>query len=349
MKVHPISRLNKKVTGGPVIPPFVTGADGALVILNGQTVNLTAPFTRQYTSVDIQAGGTLNITGNGNLAQMIVRDSFTLNGTIQYRANESNGYTFSGTTVSGYSYSHNCAQNLGGSGGGGQSRITGSGQGGAGTNGYGGGGGGGCVGTSTAVGVSNGGSNNGNGQAGQSGGANTTGGFAGTGNVTNGIGGNGTGGTSARCGDGGSGGGSGGGGGSGFTYNDKLVTLLNKGGGGGGGGHKGLHGGMIFIYSVPPIVGTGSVNVSGTNGFNGGNGSVPSADFTYGGGGGGGGAGGSGGKVIIDAPSYSFTPVTSGGSGGLGGARAVGNSSDTPASVNGSNGQFGNGGILEVV
>jgi hypothetical protein len=353
MKVLPISILNKKVSGGGV-PPFFPPSEGDLIILNGQTVTLTAPTNKAYTSIDIQSGGTLNITGNGNIAEIYCSGTFNVDGTILCRATERNGYSYAGTTSSGFNYGYTATQRNGGTGGKG-SQIPG-GLGGAGTNGYGGGGGGGSEGV-MAGGA--GGSNNGSGAAGAwrhgSYGSNVTGtgnpyaGTGGAGNVTNsngGTGGSGNSGTALQ--DGGSGGGSGGGGGS-HNYipgnpSDKItINITFQGGGGGGGGHKGLHGGILFLYSVLPMTGSGSVIASGSNGFNGGAGNEGNAANSAGGGGGGG-AGGTGGNIIIQAPSYSFSTSVSGGSGG-GGGGVLG----AYGGAGGAAGLSGNNGTVQVV
>jgi len=349
MKVLPISVLNKKVSGS-VLPPD----EGALIITSGQTVTLTAPITKSYTSIDVQAGGTLNITGSGNLAEIYCSGTFNVDGTILCRATERNGYSYVGTTFSGFNYGHIATQRNGGSGGkGGQPA---GGLGGAGTNGYGGGGGGGSDGLMAG---GNGGSNNGSGfpgawRHGTYGSPNVTGignpyaGIGGAGNATNSdgsIGGAGNIGQATQ--DGGSGGGSGGGGGShnfipGNPADKITIDVLIQGGGGGGGGHKGLHGGILYLYSVLPITGSGSVIASGTNGFVGGGGNRGTGSDQSGGGGGGG-AGGSGGNIIIQAPSYSFSTSISGGSGGSGGGVI------TSGGSNGGAGASGNNGIVQVV
>ena len=219
MKVLPISILNKKVSGGGV-PPFFPPSEGDLIILNGQTVTFTAPITKTYTSIDIQSGGTLNITGDGNLAQILCSGSFNIDGNIICRATERNGYSYSGTTISGLPYSHTVTQRIGGTGGnGGNSAVPSTrGIGGSGTNGYGGGGGGGGV-TLNEITVAkggNGGSNNSSGATGgvvNIGATPAVGGAGGGGNVTNANGGGGANGLAnpPRGGAGGSGGGSGGG------------------------------------------------------------------------------------------------------------------------------------------
>jgi len=347
MKILPIANLNKKPSGGPVIPPFVTGADGALTILNGQTVNLTAGVIKQYTSVDIQAGGTLNINGS-SMTQILVRDSFTVNGTIRQNGIESGTFSSSGTTVSGQPYSFTVTQMAGGAGGvGGNPAFGSGGAGGAQSNGYGGGGGGGAAysgdlkGSVTANGGA-GGTANGNGTAGQcsvSGtGTSCAQGAGGTGNVTNGAGSN------ASNQNGASGGGSGGGGGASAHFGGDAQAV---GGGGGGGGHKGGHGGILFIYSVPTITGTGTFDLSGQNGFAGGNGRSYVADTAGGGGGGGAGAGGSGGHVIIEVPSYTVTTNVAGGAGAAGGLKGANYTSSSGA--NGSPSQAGLSGSVTFI
>lgn len=350
MKTLPFSFINQQKS----LPDWFTGSDNDLIITNGQTVNLTAPFIKQYNNIRIDAGGTLNITGSGDIAQLIAGESCTINGNIIYRATERNGYSYSGTTISGIPYSHTATQSAGGRGGRARSgynegwNISG----GSGTNGYGGGGAGGYGGGDTPVIGGAGGSNNGSGSRGEFT-KFTTAGLGGSGNVTNGHGNSGQ--NSDGIGDstpgnGGSGGGSGGGGGGLFTL-ASFGDFPYSGAGGGGGGHKGLHGGILFIYSQNEILGNGSVYVNGTNGFNGGVGGRCTSAAIYGGdgGGGGGGAGGSGGKVIIQTISESLQKVVSGGSGGSGGAAIAGGSVAGGNAESGLSGFSGNNGTIQSI
>lgn len=150
MKLKPFSFFKKKQTTDA--PAFATGADGDLTILNGQTITIPAGSIRQYDNLDIQPGGTLQVTGDGpNLTQIVCRTSCNIGGQIVSR-NVFNPYSISGTTISGLAYSHTVSQRNGGAGGRGEGTPNNpisnptfceGGQGGTGSLGGGGGGGGG--------------------------------------------------------------------------------------------------------------------------------------------------------------------------------------------------------------
>jgi hypothetical protein len=290
-----------------------TGADGALVILNAETVQIFAGSVKDYSSIDIQLGGTLQIIdplGTANPTEIYCIGSFSLEGQILCRDVVSPSFLKSGVFKDQTPYSASVVQSIGGQGAKGPNYPGGSAGalGGAGTNGFGGGGGGGAGNLGGGVG----GENNQPGAGGHYGGG-------GTGGATLGNGTPGSGNTGAP------GGGSGGGGSGG---------LVNPGGSGpynaagGGGGMKGKHGGILYLYSTNPITGSGILNISGTNGFNGGDGGS--------GGSGGGGAGGSGGHLFLKVPSYTFSISSSAGSAGT-----AGSGGSAPLSTNGTIGQPG--------
>ena len=308
---------------------FPAGLDGDLIILNGETVNITAGEIKDYSSVDIQAGGTLNISGGGEITQIYCAGNCNIDGQIIGRR-VSNTYSHSITTVTGEPLSYTVTQNNGGSGGNGGTPPNptpgGMNFGGAGTNGYGGGGAGGMFAPHFANMAGAGGSGGGN--SGQPPGLPAP--LRGLGNITNAAGNNG-GNAGPGRGKGGDGGGSGGGGGGiGFVRSPPFVSA--GGGGGGGGGMKGQHGKALYLYVTGLFTGSGQILLNGTNGFNGGSGggytppigSNPSNGTT--GGGGGGGAGGSGGRLWIKesvAGNFASTGITvsvGGGAGGSGGA-----------------------------
>jgi len=269
----------------------VSGADGALVVAAGATVDIPEGSVKQYSSINIAATGTLRITGGtGAWTEIGCSGNCVIDGKILARTSYDAGQTtHSGGTFTKTSafnlgeLSYTIAQSAGGSGGKGNSQGA---IGGVQKNGNGGGGGG----AGTATGKGGDGESNGFANGSRLGGiANSTKGDGGTGLLN---------------GNGGAGGG--GGGGAGF----------GNGGGGGGGGYRGAHGKGLVLYVEGNISGNGFISVSGEDGYNGGNG----YDVNYLGGGGGGGAGGSGGKAIVRyktgaVPSISYFA----GDGGLGG------------------------------
>jgi hypothetical protein len=275
---------------------IVTGADGALNILSGATVDVAEGSVKHYSSINIAAGGTLRITGGaGAWTEIGCSGNCVIDGTILVQTGNfppatHSGGTFTKTSAFGLGdLSYTIQQALGGSGSAGVDGAAPGAQ----LNGNGGGGSG--SGDSTLYGQGLAGGN------GESSGGNGSGTTGGAGNSTLGNGANAV----------GSNGGTGGGGGGGAGIN----TLY---GGGGGGGYRGKHGKGLVLYVEGTISGSGSIFASGGNGFSGGRGAVKT--ILVRGGSGGGGAGGSGGKVIVKyrsgiAPSIS----TSAGFGGAGG------------------------------
>lgn len=301
MRRHSFAFRRKSSFGGPA--KIVSGADGDLVITNGQTVDIAPGSVKQYNSIDIQAGGTLRITGSGlTKTEIGCRNSFTLNGTIVCKCSlgaVSSASVSGNTTIGNKAYSFTLNQAPGGSGGTGGNAsgsdngdppnavYAGGAGGGAQGNGYGGGGGGGGA-WGTAFGYAAGGG------AGSS-----------------------------------SGGGGGGGGYTSWTDKENNSFYASGGPGGAGSSGKGEHGSFLFLYLEDTISGTGSVNMNGYNATSNGNGGSNgggSSGNSGGGGGGGGAAGGSGGSVLIYKPSaQTFTPSISysagaGSAGGGGGA-----------------------------
>ena len=315
-----------------------------------------AQISRDWRSINIT--GTLTITGSGEIAVIGCRYGCNITGSIVYRNINHSGGTWSATTLNGKSISYTVNQSSGGSGGNGYGvnnavgpGAGGGGYGGAGTNGYGGGGGGGGGGWGPSAWWGNGG----NGGSGNAGGNPGTSPGYGYGHPGGGGSGNGTLSNGSPAdppysyptspystlygGNGGKGGGSGGGGGAadGTTVNRYAA------GGGGGGGYKGFHGGGIYIKAAS-FSGSGTFNVSGSDGYIGGNSTarLPSVNGGGGGGGGGGGAGGSSGAVWLDYiktySGYTFNyTVGQGKSGGSGGAGDWGTS---PGGGSGANGTY---------
>lgn len=344
--------------------PFPKGADGDLTIENGEIVTIEAGSIKDYNNIDIKTGGVLNITdpsNTGNLTEIYAAGTFNIDGQIISRDGDHGTISRSGNTAIGKSYSYTISQRSGGNAGrGGRTSNTLSLGGSGSSNGYGGGGGGGITTTSSSSTVNggNGGTNNGSGSSGSSNGSSVSAGSGGSGNQgSNGANGNSgsKSGSTVKGGNGGNGGGSGGGGGAASRWVDAFFGAIElAGGGGGGGGDKGIHGGSLYLFCASVITGSGTINLSGRNGYRGGNGGNNyGSGNAYlvvhkrgGGGGGGGGAGGSGGHLRYTSPGLEPTVDVSGGSGGSGGSRGSdGGSGGNPlASENGSSGQSGNSG-----
>lgn len=312
MMVIPFSHFRK--------PSFVTGADGALVVLNGQTVDIAEGSVKHYSSIDVNVGGTLRITGNTGLwTEIGCLGDCIINGTVIARAGYDGQATHSGGTFSKVSafglgnLSYTIAQANGGKGGNTNGGVQ--------TVGIGGGGGGGPAAAGSAGGSFS------NGATGASGYAGGTGGGLGNGgnSVNDGSGAYPIGGSGAS------------GGGGGALSTGKISIAY---GGGGAGGYKGHHGKGLVLFVEGSLSGTGSILCSGRTGFNGGAGvdfsGVGGGDGGEGGGGGSG-AGGSGGQLItkygalISMPSLSV-------SGGAAGTAGAGNGQA------GFSGQAGNNG-----
>lgn len=139
----------------------------------------------------------------------------------------------------------------------------------------------------------------------------------------------------------------GGGGGGGGSSN----TSGHGGGGGGGGGGAGSSGGIIAIYARVIVVGAqGIISCNGGNGGNGGVGGNGSGSTGSGGGGGGGGAGGNGGIVIVvyNSLTNSGSIVASAGTKGSGAAGGTGGHG-SPFGTDGATGTAGSDGSAGVV
>lgn len=70
----------------PLNPKWSTGADGDLVVESGQTVNIPDGATKNYNSVWVKAGGTLQINGSAtssDITLIAVQNSFKLDGTLR--------------------------------------------------------------------------------------------------------------------------------------------------------------------------------------------------------------------------------------------------------------------------
>jgi hypothetical protein len=308
---------------------LTSGADGDLVILNGQTVDVAEGSVKQYNSIRIDTGGTLRITGNvGTWTEIACRNNCQIDGTIISRAGYDGqtthtGGTFSKTSSFGFGpLSYTTTQSAGGAGGTSMNGGSGVKVGGAQSTGNGGGGGG-FSGNTGQGGV---------GGDGNSAGENSTGGrTGGSANVTLGNGSS----SSFAGGWGRDGGGGGGGAGGSSTTFASLQ-------GGGGGGYRGHHGKGLLLFVEGRIFGSGSINVGGRTGFNGSTGDVSGS--TYLSGGGGGGAGGSGGKAVVRYYAGSLPTIIT--SGGAGGAGALGG--DTTLAQNGSAGSAGSSDVVQL-
>lgn len=280
---------------GQVYPDFPS-----LKVLTGTTVDLSGDGLYQYLDVEVEAGGTLIITGEaGGWTEILCARAMILNGTLLCRAGYDGGSTHGTGTFTKESelglgtLSYSITQTSGARGGNDSANI---GSGGNQNGGVGGGGAGANI--VFGSGRTNGGSGNGSGR----------------GNGGNGSGRNGGSGAS----NGGSGASNGG----------------SYGGGGGGGGYKGHHGKGLVVYAQN-IQGIGNIDCSGRNGFNGGNGA--SGNGGGNGGRGGGGAGGSGGHLIVRykqlAPTVNLLI-----NGGVGGANGSGGSGGAGTAQSGQDG-----------
>lgn len=347
-KYFPFGFWNSPTAVAPPTPKLSDGSDGDLVILNGQTVQITAGSIKSYNSIDIQAGGTLEIVGAEAWTQIACRNAFNLDGTIRGRTTENAAtYTLGADNWGlGGPYSHTVLQAPGGAGG--DSASAPGFPGGSQSNGHGGGGNGHSIadqgsGDPACVPYTQGGDGESDGE-----GHSTIfqidtftcpvlTGFAPGG--TSGNGGNGSSGNNAigisseaayfSNTFGGNGGGGGGGAGIGNVFKSAYATAES----GAGGGARGAHGRHIFILAEEGISGSGTIDMNGDVGFNGG------AMSNLNGGKGGGGAGGSAGRVAIRYPSSKSITATVSTSGGSGGLRSTGGYDDTltPA-TDGSNG-----------
>jgi len=319
-------------------PSWPFGTDGALVYtggswtLNGVPVGVGSTYTltngqnKDFSSVSIDAGGTLEFTGwTGQWPTIGCAGNFVNNGTI--KAYDFVDGTFNTTAPDDTSLSHTISYGPGGSGGSGGTNGGHSGTGGAGglagSTGNGGGGGSGGYVNDWDGWFKNGG--NGSNASSSNGGAGANRIYvseqAAVWNSTAGAN---------------LGGGSGAGlyGNTGGTGGNAVTANLGMGGAGGGGGSRGRNGGCLYFRIRGNISGNGSIATNGTNGGTGGAGGTgykyritdSLGDHDYAGppgGGGGGGGGGSGGKLVLkysgtNTQTWS-TPYTQG-SGGSGGA-----------------------------
>lgn len=261
------------------------GQDGALLITSGQTVNISEGATKDYSSIQIDAGGTLNILpSTGAWTKIGCAGTCILNGTIIGRGeyNTSGSTVFSSTDPNGFALSYTKGVATAGDGGA-SGNATGTHVPGAFGNG---GGGGSSVQYPPDATATHGGT------GGNFAGYHGTGGNVDLTIITAGVAG----------GDG--------------TYSAGV-------GGGGGGGARGFHGLNIYLLVRGAISGTGSIQAHGAAGHNGGNGADADSSGDPGGGGGGGGAGGSGGKILVRAiggGSWSITTNVAGGAAGIGGS-----------------------------
>lgn len=270
----------------------ITGADGDLVINNGQTVSINAGDEKHYNSITINSGGVLQVNASASPQPALIGCKFALvnNGVIRAILGQHAGGSFNKTFFS-VNYSYSISQQAGGTGG----------------TGFGGSG--------AKVG---GAQNSGNG--GQGGGFTTTIGYGENGTPAT---------SSASGGEAGQPTNNGGpipvysGNGTQYVFPDSsLGTVYGR----CAGGSRGRHGASVILYANE-ISGSGSVQTYGSAGGSG----ASEGAFNGGNGGGGGGAGGSGGKIWIrykksySALSYSY----GGGSGGAGGIENTTNATVT--------------------
>lgn len=353
---------------------LVDGSDGDLVVLNGQTVQLTAGNIYSYNSIDIQVGGVLEIIGAEAITQVGCKNNFICNGTFRGKTTEDVALRSLGSdNWLGSSYNHTQVQSVGGRGGNSGSSVgvgRSGGLGGSQSNGHAGGGGGSAEGSPsepvTGAIYTNGGNGQSNGQDniyymddfsspfltgfGTSfGGIGNQGGHGSPGSptigsptVTNTA-------TAFSASSGGNGGGGGGGAGVPSEFTLKTDTQYYGGNGGAGGGARGEHGRHVYILAEKGITGSGLIDFAGNPGYNGGG-----ATFFASSGGGGGGAGGSGGAIWIRHYGDSITPtITS--SAGAGGSRSPLNTGGVPGyyyfadpARDPANGSAGGAGILDI-
>jgi hypothetical protein len=114
----PFGHFNKGVGGS--LPKISDGSDGDLVILNGQTVQITAGGIYSYNSIDIQAGGVLEIVGiESAVTQVACRNYFICNGTFRGKYTEVavGNISLPSDNWLGLSFSHSQSQSNGGWGG----------------------------------------------------------------------------------------------------------------------------------------------------------------------------------------------------------------------------------------
>lgn len=340
------------------IVSLVDGSDGDLVVLNGQTIGIPAGSIKSYNSIDIQAGGILEITGPEAITQIGCKGNFIVNGTFRGQTAENVALRSIGAdNWTGNPYSYTPTQSNGGNGG---SNNNGTGIGGAQALGHGGGGAGGtdnfnCAPNHGGNGISNGDSTTG--YENDTGTACVTSIYTMAGGLANQGGHGSPGNYQAQTNSNNealaftlSPGGNGGGGGGGaapvthFVFKDQNDWFVGQ--SGAGGGARGEHGRSVFILAESGITGTGSINFSGNTGYNGG-GITRAQNLSSGGGGGG--AGGSGGSLWIKSSGGVLIPSTTV-NGGAGGIRSPLSTIDpfgyTP--LNCTSGSVGVAGILDV-
>lgn len=333
---------------------LVDGSDGDLVVLNGQTVQITAGSIKSYNSIDVQAGGILEITGPEAITQIGCKGNFIVNGTFRGQTTENVAARAIGAdNWLGNPYSYTPVQSSGGRGG---NNSIDQRAGGSQSNGHGGGGAGESIGNCGAGSGGNGQSNGGNtttyfnefsvcvGSAFTAfGGTANQGGHGSPGNYSNTVS---TQSAAFSLAYGGNGGGGGGGAGSVFNFVLKATNTWDNGASGAGGGARGVHGRSVFILAESGITGSGSINFSGGAGYNGG-GVTGSSNLASGGGGGG--AGGTGGSLWIKSAGGVVIPTTTI-AGGAGGARSpiTGQPGYATSSSTHTNGSAGSAGILDV-
>lgn len=254
----------------------------SLKVLSGQTVDLAGGGVYRYVDVEVESGGTLRITGEaGGWTEILCARDMILNGTILCRAGYDGGSThgtgtFTKTSELGLGALSYSITQRSGNAGAKGADASGGLRG-----GYGG--------------AQSNGSGGGGGGGARPDPMGYDGENGGSGNGT--LRGNGANGGSEYGGNGASRGG-------------------NGTGGGGGGGYKGHHGKGLAILIERNFSGSGSINVSGRDGFNGGSGNGNGRS-------GGGGAGGSGGRLVFRRKNVLVpTVLYSGGSGGTGNGTA---------------------------
>ena len=283
------------VSGGAVPSIFGDGSDGDLIVRTGETFTIPVPvphqsvIEKQYSSILIETGGTLNCSDPNAGLVLRCKGSCTIQGTI-----DQNGKSPKTNPNNTYQYPAELVCGAGGAGGGGYSSSGGSGLAGRPYGGGWSGGGGGGNGSALS---------GGSGYRGGNGGSITDvtidtpdssifvggegGNFSGHNGGYDGINGGGAGGGSAIGGGSRATGAKGGSGAGGNGGNGTNTTNADSGAGGGAGNYGG---GIVMLYAG------GDLSLDGCtincNGAQGGNGGTNSGNSNLGGGGGGGGGGG---------------------------------------------------------
>jgi len=288
---------------------WLTGLDGGLVITSGNTVTLAPGDIKDYSSIDVQSGGTLEVSAVGSTGDWTIigcTGNCNVDGDVKLINGEHAGGTFATVAPDTTVLSYTTTQSLGGVGGDapgftGSSEASGNGGGGASPESNG-----------SAASPTDGGD-----------GGSTGDGSGGAGGVITGND-----------------------GGDGFVPVGAPTFGVGP---GGGGGSRGSHGQSLYLKIGGDFTGTGFIDAAGQTGGDGGDGGPSGTDIGANidnPGGGGGAAGGSGGKIQIRyAGSLTFNLanllVTVGTSGTGGAASVTGQGGAGTAGAAGTNGSIG--------